>query len=383
MPEAEPAPATLANWRVAPHSRWAFRNVAALMPVAPIAHDPAAVRPVPQAPRDFGGFRLATAEGELDFAGFLAATATDALVILKDGAIAAEVYGEGMDAATPHIIMSATKSLTGLVAGLLAGEGKLDPDAEVACYVPEIAGTAYHGATVRQLLDMRAGVVPDVKHLAAYEAATGWSPRAAGAPPPDLHAFFTAMTLPAKPHGGPFRYISANTDLLGWVLERAAGESFASLASRALWQPLGAEADAGITTDAFGAPRCTGGVCATARDLARLGQLVLQQGAVDGRAIVPAAWIADIRDNGDAEAWARGEFAISFGRRNMHYRSGWYVVREAPRLLFAMGIYGQSLFVDPDHGLVIAKLSSQAEPVDARAQGLTHRAVAEIRRLLG
>lgn len=376
------AKVTLANWRHAPFSGWAFRNIRALIPVADIANDPATVRPLRDAPRSLDGFRLDTPEGELGFADFLAATATDAVVVLKDGAVVAESYAEGMGPHTQHIIMSATKSVVGLIAGILAEEGLLDIDAEVGTYVPEVAATAYHGATIRQLLDMRCGVVLDVAHQRAYDAATHWLPPARGAPPPDLHAFFTGMSLPARPHGGPFRYVSANTDLLGWAIERAAGESFAALASRLFWRPLGAGDAAFITVDGRGAPRCTGGFCATTRDLARIGQLVLEGGRRDGRAVVPPAWIEDIGAKGDENAWARGEFAMSFGRRPMHYRSGWYVTRNEPKLLFAMGIHGQNLFVDPDNRLVIAKLSSQNEAVDGRAVGLTHRAVAELRRCL-
>lgn len=374
---------TLANWRSAPFSSWAFRNIGRLMPVTDIANDPAAVWTLRDQPRSLEGFRLATPERELGFSDFLAATATDAIVVLKDGVVVAESYAEGMGPHSRHIIMSATKSVVGLIAGILAEGGLIDIDAEVGSYVPEVAATAYHGATIRQLLDMRGGVVFDVAHQRAYDAATHWLPTAPGAPPPDLHAFFTGISLPARPHDGPFRYVSANTDLLGWAMERAAGESFAALTSRLFWGPVGAEDAAFITVDGRGAPRCTGGFCATARDLARIGQLVLEGGRREGHAIVPAAWIEDIGANGDEKAWARGEFAMSFGRRPMHYRSGWYVTRNDPKLLFAMGIHGQNLFVDPDGRMVVAKLSSQHEPVDGRAVALTHRAVAELRRCLG
>lgn len=380
--EADETAVTLANWRSAPFSRRAFRNVRALMPVADIANDPAAVWALTEAPRTLDAFSLAMPDGELGFADFLAATATDAIVILKDGQIVAEAYAGGMTPHTPHIIMSATKSVVGLIAGILAGEGLLDVEAEVGSYVPEVAATAYHGATIRQLLDMRGGVVLDAAHQRAYDAATHWLPQTTGAPPPDLHGFFAHMSLPARPHGGLFRYVSANIDLLGWAMERAAGESFAMLASRLLWQPLGAADAAFITLDGRGAPRCTGGLGATARDLARVGQLVLAGGQRGNRSVVPAEWIEDIADNGDENAWARGEFAMSFGRRRMHYRSGWYVARDEPKLLFAMGIHGQNLFVDRANGLVIAKLSAQNEAVDGRAVGLTHRAVAELRRCL-
>ena len=66
----------------------------------------------------------------------------------------------------------------------------------------------------------------------------------------------------------------------------------------------------------------------------------------------------------------------------MSYRSGWYVIHDAPKTLFAMGIHGQNLFIDPADSLVIVKVSSQGAPIDYQAIALTHRAVAEIRRCL-
>jgi CubicO group peptidase (beta-lactamase class C family) len=314
----------------------------------------------------------------LDLDGFMAATSGDGLVVLKDGAVAAELYANGTSAQTRHILMSATKSVTGLVAGILATAGRLDLEALVPDYVPEAAGSPYENATLRQLLDMRAGVMLDLEALKRYGWASGWEPIPPGEGPVDLHRFYEALSAEPATHGGPFRYVSANTDLLGWAIERATGERFADLVSALLWRPMGAEADAWITTDARGAARCTGGLCATVRDFARIGQVI----AEGGRGIVPAAWIADMAENGDAEAWAKGEFAPGFPGMKMRYRGGWYVIDDGPGWLFAMGIHGQNLFVDRANGVVIAKVSSQGTPFDPRLARLTHRAADELRRLL-
>ena len=94
------------------------------------------------------------------------------------------------------------------------------------------------------------------------------------------------------------------------------------------------------------APRCAGGICATARDLARLGQVVADGGAYEGTQIIPSVWIDDIVQNGSADAWDDGVFAPFFPGRKMHYRNKWYVeLGEAP-LLFALGIHAQYVFVD-------------------------------------
>jgi CubicO group peptidase (beta-lactamase class C family) len=377
----DPSTADLSNWRMTPHSRWAFRNVREIIPCAIVEAAGGGASSLPAAPRSFDAFSLPASGGRrLGLADFLRVTATDAFVILHEGKIAHEYYDHGNGPHTPHIIMSATKAVTGLVAGLLQHDGVLDVEAPVRRYVPEIANTAYRTATVRHLLDMRAGVRLDDEAQRAYDAATNWFPLLAGRRPAGLHRFFESLAATERGHGGPFGYVSANTDLLGWVLERAAGRSFASLLSALLWKPMGAESDAYITLDCEGAPRCTGGFCATVRDLARLGQLVVDGGRRGSRQVVPGAWIADVESNGNREAWRSGEFAASFGQRDMSYRNGWYVVHDAPGTLFAMGIYGQNLFIDRANRLVIAKMSSQANPLDADAIALTHMAVAEIRR---
>lgn len=382
--EPSPASANLANWRTAPYSRWAFQNIRAILPVADIESAPGSAWALPARPMAFDEFSIKLPNGaRMDLPSLLKATATDGLIVLHEGRIVFEHYDGAMDRDTPHILMSATKSITGLIAGILAGRGELDIDAEVTAYLPEVAATAYRGATIRQLLDMRSGVVLDGAGLQAYADASGWDPVAPGTSP-DLHSFYATMRAEARPHGGPFAYVSANTDLLGWVIERATGRSFASLVGTLLWKPMGASGEAYITLDRKGAPRCTGGFCATLRDFARLGQLVLSNGRRDSNPIIPASWIEDIRHNGDAEAWRNGQWRDSFAAisRNMRYRSGWYVTNDVPQLMFAMGIHGQNLFVDAASNMVIAKVSRWAQPVEPQAIWLTHQAVAEFARCL-
>jgi CubicO group peptidase (beta-lactamase class C family) len=388
-----PSDANLSNWRTAPFSRWAFHNVRSIIPVAEIEAAPDSTLALPERPAALEAFALRLPNGSsLDLDGFLKATATDGIVILHDGRIVFEVYDGGTTKETPHILMSATKSIVGLIAGILHHSGDLDVDALVSKYVPEVAATAYRGATIRNLLDMRTGVVLDEVQQRAYAAACNWDPVAQdpvaqdpvaqAEAPPGLHAFFEHLAAVPRDHGGPFSYVSANTDLLGWAIERATGQTFADLVSTLLWKPMGAAEAACITVDRQGAPRCTGGVCATVRDFARVGQLMLAKGQRGSTTIVPPAWIDDIAGNGDPKAWREGQWGESFAAisRKMRYRSGWYVVDEEPQILFAMGIHGQNLFVDAANRIVIAKFSSQNDPIDPRAMWLTHQAVAEFRR---
>jgi len=228
---------------------------------------------------------------------------------------------------------------------------------------------------------MRAGARFDAEETRRYTAAANWEPLAEG-DPADLRSFYAATPGTALLHGGPFAYISSNSELLGWAMERATGRTYAQLVSDLLWRPMGAESEAYISLDRKGLARCTGGICAGARDLARLGQLVLDGGARDGREVIAPAWLADMRDGGDAKAWQDGEWAQVFPYPQMRYRGGWYVVDSQPAMLFAMGVYGQNLFVDAANGIVIAKLSHHDLAFDYAAQMLTHKAVGEIRRCL-
>lgn len=389
FPPSPQSQVTLANWRTAPFNRWAFQHVREIVPSADIPHDPSNAHPLPTATINADTLRIPSAEGpSLTLDAFLRRADTDALVALHDGRTVIERYANDMGPRTPHILMSVSKSLLGLLTGILVFQGRLDPDEPVAVKVPELVGTAYEGASVRHLLDMRTGVAFDEDYMATsgpiveYRKATNWNPLGPGEAPSDLRAFYQSLRTAEGPHGGRFHYISPNSDLLGWIVERASGRRFADLMSDHLWKPLRAESSAYITVDRLGAPRCAGGICATARDLARVGQLLVDDGVCGGTQVIPSAWIADIILNGSEEAWASGVFAPFFPGRRMHYRNQWYVDMDEAPLLFGLGVHGQYLFVDRRNRIVIAILSSQALPLDAEMISLTVSAVAEVRRAL-
>jgi len=372
---------TLANWRTPPFNKWAFQHVREIVPSADIPNDPDHVWALPEAPADLGGLSV---DGK-GFDAFLADTDTDGLVILHRGRIVAERYGNGMNAHTPHILMSVSKSMLGLTAAILKGRGLLDTDALVTSLVPEVGETAWRDAKIAHLLDMRAGIHFDEDYLATsgpiieYRKAQNWNPLAPGETPSDLRTFFRSLTQADGPHRGRFHYVSPNTDLLGWVIERATGTRYADIVSTYLWQPLGASRSAYITVDRLGAPRCAGGFCATTRDLARVGQLIVQGGWRDGIEILPGSWIDDVIGKGDAAAWDQGDFVSYFPGAPIHYRDKWYVLNGPAPLLFGLGVNGQNLFVDRANEIVIAKFSSQAAAMDTGRIALTMRGVAAIR----
>jgi CubicO group peptidase (beta-lactamase class C family) len=364
---------TLANWRTPPNHRWAFHHVRELIPSADIANDPWRIRELPAAKRAIDIAVEPDAGEPLTFERFLAETDTDGLVVLHRGRIVAEHYANGMTPETPHILMSVSKSMLGLLVGLI----DLDVERPVTDVLPGLKDTAYRGATIRHLLDMRVGVAFEEDYLTTsgpiveYRKATGWNPP--NDPPGDLHSFYSQLRGKDGDHGGRFHYVSPNTDLLGWVIEAATGRRYAELMSEKIWKPIGAERSAYITVDRLGAPRTAGGMCVTARDLARVGQWLIEN---------PTGWIEDIEKNGDRKAWDAGSFVPYFPGLPIKYRSKWYVLEGQVPLMFGVGIHGQNLFVDRRNEIVIAKLSSQALPLDAARISLTMRGVSQLRKAL-
>jgi hypothetical protein len=375
---------TLANWRQSPWNSWAFHHVPEIIPVMRVAHDPARVAALPEAPQAIGDLAF-TGPGTAHWtvARMLPATATDGFIVLRSGRIAFEWYGGGLGAGDPHIVFSVSKSITGILAGILVERGQLDPDAPVVRHVPEAAGSAYGDCTVRHVLDMTVGIAFVENYLdttgdfARYRAATGWNPVENHAPAMDLRSFLVTLKRDPDPHGGRFHYASPNSDMLGWILERAGGLPYARLLTEHVWSKLGAQADAHVTVDRLGAARAAGGICATLRDLARFGEMVRNLGRVGGTQIVPRWWIEDILTNGDRHAWLAQPTAAKFlpaGR----YRNQWYMVGNDSGAHCAIGIHGQWIYIDPAAEMVIAKLSSQPLPVDVATDHLLLAAFAAI-----
>ena len=176
---------------------------------------------------------------------------------------------------------------------------------------------------------------------------------------------------------GGFKYVSPTAEALGWVLERAGGMPLAELLSQKLWMPLGTEHDAFITTDRSFAAATAGGFGATLRDLARFGQMVLNEGRFNGQQVVSRKWIADIKNNGSNQAWRTGQYR-GYWNPEGAYRSLWYVTGDTDGSFEAIGIHGQRLYINPARKLVIVRLSSGPEPVSRDDYDLGSRAIATI-----
>jgi len=314
--------------------------------------------------------RLDGSTGTLDEV--LGDTHTDAFLMLQDGQVIEERYYGGTTVSTPHMVMSISKSIVGCVASRLVDQGLLVPDAQITKYVPEVADCGYDGATVRNLLDMRTGVAfretytnPEAE-VRVMERSMGWRPLQPG-DPVGSYAYLTTLGS-AGPHGGQFTYRSADTDMLGWVCERVASMRMADLISAYVWVPMGAQFDAEIGCDPVGTAVHDGGVSATARDLARFGQMLLQDGLADGRRVVASRWLAESYHPG---ADVRAAFAASHDEAVLPggwYRNQfWFIPGRSGVNLVCLGIHGQMVHVNPATRTVTVKLSSWPDP-----QNLAH-----------
>jgi CubicO group peptidase (beta-lactamase class C family) len=372
---------SVANWQDPPFNRWAFWHTRELLPTHRIAaaagsrpplvrrEDAPDLRAVPIGP-------VVGSDADRTVGDVLDDSFTDAWVVLQDGEVVEEWYGERGAAAANHAALSLTKSVVGCVAGILAERGDLSLDDLVTAHVPELASTAWAGATVRHVLDMRSGVtfVEDYTDAQAgvrlLDEWVGWRPQHVDEPPRGLYAFLCTLRA-GSDHGGAFVYRSAETDVLGWVCERAAGLRMADLISTLVWGPMGAEHDAEIICDGNGTSVHNGGLCATALDLARFGQLLLDGGAVAGPdrpvQVLPAGWL---RSSWAVDADTRSAFRASPAEQS--FPGGWYRNQfwfrplESGDALLCLGIHGQLIQVNRRTRTVCVKLSTWPGAQDPR-----------------
>ncbi|HEY1322660.1 MAG TPA: serine hydrolase [Streptosporangiaceae bacterium] len=390
-PEVQGTPVTARNWQDPPFNRWAFWHVSDILPTYRVPRGDGQVRPLPAASvrpdllavpvtrvdRSAGTPSASTPSASTPSAstvgGVLEDTYTDAYLVLQDGELVTEWYGPRGAPDRPHALMSVSKSVVGCVAAVLIDRGQLDPDAEITSYLPELAGSGYAGALVRHVYDMRSGVRfleeyanpdSDIRRLDEW---VGWEP--GDGEPRGLYRFLATLRAEA-PHGERFLYRSAESDVLGWLCEQAAGRPMAELISELIWAPMGAEHDAILLHDGLGTAVHDGGLCATARDVARFGQMVLDGGLVpDGaggsRRVVPPQWLrrawAVDADGRSVFAASPAEWAFPGGwyRHQFWFRPGDY-----GDVLLGLGIHGQMLHVSRRTNTVCVKFSSWPDAQD-------------------
>ena len=250
-------------------------------------------------------------------------------------------------------------------------QGLLKLDEKVTHYVPELKGTGYDGATIRQCLDMRSGAAWDNESEGEkntwnrYRRANGFLARKRADEKPHEGEYHALMTFDdfskerARTHGGYFQYKDSDNRVVTWACEKVANTRFADLVSQFIWSKLGCEYDADMLCDGLGS--VSDGISVILRDLARWGQMHLDGGHFNGQRIVPREFIDDILENFDPKAITDESFSgPRIGvPRSMTYRS-WFWIDMSPgaNAFTSSGYLGQWCYILPKHKSVIVKVST-------------------------
>ena len=347
-----------------PKQRWTVCHFRELMPTTGVRNGSAGASALPIAlDRGIDGVTFTPLGGKqpMTWEAAFDANYSDGVLVLHRGRIVYERYDGCLDEHTLHGAMSVTKSITGLLGEILVAEGKLDETALVGTLIPELKKSAFGDATVREVMDMTTAL--DYSEDYADPHAEVWTYAKAGSPlPPPVgytgpRSYFEYLETVKKKgtHGAAFGYKTVNADVLGWLIARSTDKSVAHELADTIWSKIGAEREAFYTVDSIGTPFAGGGFSATLRDMARLGQLVLNDGRWNGAQIIPANAIERIREGGNKAAFAKAGYTMLKG---WSYRGMWWVSHDDHGAFAARGVHGQTIWIDPKAQTVIVRFAS-------------------------
>lgn len=292
---------------------------------------------------------------------FMHANHLSGLLVIKDGTIVLERYGLGRTASDRWTSFSVGKSVTSTLIGAAIKDGYITSlDAAVTDYIPALKDSAYDGVTIRNLLTMTSGVKwnedysdpnSDVAKFASGEAGPdGESP---------IVAYMARLPREAKP-GTKFVYKTGESDLIGVLLSHATHKHPADYLSEKVWSRFGMEQDAVWMLDKSGLE--LGGCCIsmTLRDYGRFGLFMLGGGIADGEQVLSPQYVRDA---------TKKQVQSDFGP--LGYGFQWWIHGDGA--YEAIGIFGQSIYIDPAEQLVIVANSAWPE-ADAEKYYVVHAA---------
>ncbi len=352
-----------------PQFRWTFSNSRQFGPTTNVSRGVAAPSPLPRALRDDLDAVTFTPLGKTEtmtWSQAFDANYTDGVIVLHKGRVVYERYAGVFGPEGQHLAQSLTKSFFGTIGACLVAEGRLDENAKVGQYVPELKDSAFGDATIRQLLDMRTGLKYSENY--ADPNAEIWShvragnvlPRPPGYSGPQTFYEFLLTVKKEGEHGGAFAYKTVNTDALGWVIRRVTGKSVGQNLSERIWRRLGMEQDAYFTVDSVGNEFAGGGLNAGLRDMARFGEMIRNGGRAGGEQIIPKAVVDDISRGGDRSAFSGYPTLPGWSYRDM-----WWVSHNEHGAYMARGIHGQAIYIDPKAEMVVARFASFPQAANA------------------
>ncbi len=284
-------------------------------------------------------------------------------VILKDGKIVHEHYGNGLDEFSPHLDMSVSKSFTAMAAAIAVGKGKLNMHDKAIKYVPELKGTAFETATVQEISDMRTAVKLAAGTKEKYwdtrlSDAQGYYGQEASKPYPNGTMDFFPLITERQDYamGEKYDYQDVNSELLGLIVDRAVGKPFPELLEKELLQKVGVAADAHFMSDKKGLAMGSTGMNMATKDLARVGLLFLNDGKnAKGEQVLPKKFVDDLW-SGNKEvrsAWLLGKEHVLAD--DGYYKDQFRMLEvNGKRMLSMIGVNGQMCVIHKETNSVIA-----------------------------
>lgn len=268
--------------------------------------------------------------------------AVTSLLVMQNGQIRFEEYYLSTAPEDRRISWSVAKSYLSALFGILLDEGAIASlDDPVVKYATKLEGTAYDGATIRNVLNMASGVTFDEDYL-DYNSDINRMGRvvALGG---ELDDFAASLQDSFTAPGDTWQYVSIDTHVIGMVIRGATGRSVAELLTERIVQPLGLERDGYYVTDGAGVAFVLGGLNFTTRDFARFGQMILQNGVHNGQQLVPAGWIAE--SVLPSAPTAPGKIGYGY--------QWWIPVGAHEGEFLGRGVYGQYIYFDQLRGVLI------------------------------
>jgi CubicO group peptidase (beta-lactamase class C family) len=286
---------------------------------------------------------------EHDVAAFMDRNFIAGLLVVKDGAIALERYGLGLQEVDRWSTMSTIKSMTAMLVGAAVHDGAIGSiDDEFAQYLPALSGTAYDGVTLRHVMTMSSGVDWNEDYTDRNSHVNRYSKSMADRVPGGVLKLMSGLSRAKKP-GSTFLYNSGDTFLLGAALTRAVGMPLAQYMSEKVWRPAGMERDAFYTLESEGGQEIGGSRAGMVlRDFGRFAQFVLDDGVIAGKRVLPEGWV-------NAAATPAFDVLEPPVIGVTHYGYSWWL---GDGFMSALGFAGQRIDIFREEKLVVVTLAA-------------------------
>ena len=359
---------TKTNWLIPPNNRWSFQNMSSIFKTTQLTKSNSPFI-LPQNLQPIDSLEFDGLDGKKTLRQELDSSYTDAFIVLKNGEIIFEEYQNDMKPESLHLMNSVSKSFVGMLIGILVEEKKLSPVDKITKYIPELKNSPFINTTIQQALDMTAAVsfgedYDDSNSEFWHEAAVvGWRPELVKInSPKNILDFMCNLTSSSQEDDEKFNYRTVLTNVVALTAQRACGEKFQDLLQKHIWDKLHTEHEAHIVADETDFPYMGAGMNASARDLAKFGLMLMNNGTLNNERVVPESWIKETlnQDQSYKDKFLKGDYAARLP--GFHYRNQTWVGDETT--LICLGIYGQAIFIDQKNSLVIVKLSSHPAPDD-------------------